>query len=100
MRAGGRGAWCSIAIALCLAVYCGDAYAITKQQAIAACKQRYGKTAFNALIAKDGKSFTCYWSNPAQPDLNNPKDVRDFCKRKYGPMSVAKKQGGKWSCSK
>jgi hypothetical protein len=89
-----------IAILLCGVSLGGTAQALTKEQAVAACKKRYGNTVFNALVGKDGKSYVCYWSNPAQPDISSPTDVRDFCKRKYGPMSVAKKQGGKWSCSK
>lgn len=67
----------------------------TQNQAMAACRAKYGKKVINAIVNKNG-SFTCQWRVVREMTRA---EVYESCKKKYSATTVMvqKKKSG-WMC--
>jgi hypothetical protein len=67
----------------------------TQDQAMAACRAKYGKKVVNAIVNKNG-SLTCQWQVVREMTRT---EAYESCRKKFGPTTifVQKKKGG-WVC--
>jgi hypothetical protein len=72
-----------------------DAAKPTQEQAMAACKAKYGKKVVKAIINKNG-SLTCQWQVVREMTRA---EAYESCRKKFGPTTifVQKKKSG-WVC--
>lgn len=68
---------------------------VSKKQAMAACRAKYGKDVTDVVIRKNGE-IVCQQG----PSENaSRKEVYEYCKRTLDPkMIVMQKRGGRWFC--
>jgi hypothetical protein len=60
---------------------------------VAECKKRYGKNVTNATLSSDGKTLVCHATS------TDPIEMRDACKKRYGPMAQFRWHRGKIYCA-
>lgn len=67
----------------------------THQQALAACKAKYGKKVVNAIVNKNG-SLTCQWQ--VYREMTRA-EAYESCRKKFGNTTIMmmKKKNG-WAC--
>lgn len=69
---------------------------VSKKQAMAACRAKYGKDVTSVTIKKNGQ-IVCQEG----PDSTSAtrKEVFEYCKRKFGATTVVvQKKGKRWQC--
>ncbi len=68
---------------------------ISKKQAMAACRAKYGKDVTGVVIKKNGQ-IVC---QEGPSETASRQEVYEYCKRKLNPtMIVMQKKGGRWHC--
>lgn len=68
---------------------------VSKKQAMAACRAKYGQDVTDVVIRKNGQ-IVCQ-EGPAE--TASRREVYEFCKRKLkATMIVMQKKGGRWHC--
>lgn len=85
-----------IAAAALSSIAVADAAALSRKQAMAACKVKYGKGVTDVVIRKDGR-IVCQEG----PGRNATRQqVYDYCMKSLGATQVylRKKANGKWVC--
>jgi hypothetical protein len=67
----------------------------THQQAMAACRVKYGKKVVNAIVNKNG-TLTCQWRVVREMTRA---EAYESCRKKFGPTTILlqKKKNG-WMC--
>lgn len=69
--------------------------AVSKKQAMAACRAKYGNDVTSVVIKKNGQ-IVC---QEGPGENASRQEVYDYCKRKLNPtMIVMQKKGGRWHC--
>lgn len=69
--------------------------AVSKKQAMAACRAKYGKDVTSVVIKKNGQ-IVCQQGPGEQASR---KEVYDYCERTFSATTIVmQKKGGRWMC--